>query len=299
MNQSNELVEELKTTFREMQYPYNSSESTVKVWMDSVRRLRQLVLNANPEKFLQWDVIKSMMFVSFEKTANIEFSFLRNLSTWKNRWCKAIEESTVGDPILYSKYPRSSGNLVHTAYHVAQFEEKTKICVSDIDFVFEFGGGYGSMCRLLHNLGFHGKYIIFDFPAFSALQTFFLKSIGIKIQPIESFKELTHGVFCISDLVQLEGVLSDCKMMNNSIFIATWSISETPLDTLRNIVLSFASQFKGTLIAYQDQFRKINNFEFFNNWKSSMDNIEWYHWSIEHLKFNRYLMGINKNVSFW
>ena len=162
-----------------------------------------------------------------------------------------------------------------------------------LDFVFEFGGGYGSMCRLIYNLGFQGKYVLFDLPAFSALQKFFLKSIGITVHSFEIFKSAQHGVHCISDLEELKEILSNDKE-NNSMFIATWSISETPIE-LRNPVLSLALSFKAFLIGYQAQFGEVDNIGFFKDWTSAQDNVEWQDWQIEHLpNRNRYLVGKRK-----
>jgi hypothetical protein len=45
--------------------------------------------------------------------------------------------------------------------------------VRGFDFVIEFGGGYGSLCRLFFNQQFKGQYVLFDLPPFSALQHFF------------------------------------------------------------------------------------------------------------------------------
>jgi hypothetical protein len=230
------------------------------------------------------------MFVGNKRYVSTELDFLRNLPDWDDRWREAIIESQVGHPLPYWKYRRSSGNLIHHAYHIAQFEQKTAMCVHNVSFVFEFGGGYGSMCRLFHNLGFQGKYIIFDLPGFVALQNFFLKSIGIRIHSAKSFKTSKSGVVCISDLELLRTVLENHDDFSNSMFVATWSISETPAN-LRGLILSLLRKFKGFLIAYQDQFGEVNNIGFFRNWINTQNDVKWYNWQIEHLEHNSYLIG--------
>ena len=298
INKENELIEELRSAFREMQFLSAGFELTAsgRAWIDNVERLKRWVLSDNPERFLQWDVIIGTMFVRGGRPTDIEFDFLKNLSTWEDRWCKAIEESIIGRPLPYLECPRSSGNLIHTAYHIAQFEQKTHTCVDETDLVFEFGGGYGSMCRLFYNLGYRKKYVIFDLPAFSALQQFYLKSIGMEVRPVDAFKESIDGVYCISDLTQLQTILLDQELPDTSMFIATWSISEVPLGGLRTLILSFAAQFDRILIAYQDRFREIDNFRFFHSWKALIKGVKWFHRPIKHLAPNRYLFGINRNV---
>jgi hypothetical protein len=51
----------------------------------------------------------------------------------------------------------------------------------DTDCIIEFGGGFGSMCRLVHALGFRGQHIIFDLPPVWALQRYYLRLHGIEV----------------------------------------------------------------------------------------------------------------------
>lgn len=77
----------------------------------------------------------------------------------------------------------------------------------------------------------------------------------------------------------------------DSMFIATWSISETSI-RLRNSILPLITSCKAFLIAYLSQFQEVDNIEFFKNWTAAQANVEWQDWSIEHLgKGNRYLIG--------
>src|SRR5262249_29537133 len=148
---------------------------------------------------LRWDVIQDTMFVGAASYVAKELTFLKKHPDWASRWRRAIQESPIGHPLRYPFFPASSGNLIHHAFHLAQFEEKTQIQVNNIGFVLEFGGGYGSMCRLLHNLGFHGKYVILDLPFFSLLQSFYLKSLGLPVHSIEDFKTANEGIVCVSE----------------------------------------------------------------------------------------------------
>ena len=73
-------------------------------------------------------------------------------------------------------------------------------------------------------------------------------------------------------------------------FIATWSMSETPV-FLREDILSIIAKFDAFIIGYQERFGEVNNKDFFNNWMNNQNNIKWYNWEIEHLPNNFYLMG--------
>ncbi len=286
-----EFLSELQTAFREL--PVLKTKNLLPseaAWLDNMNRLRELVLNHNSREFLRWNVISGTMFVSKARYILTELNYIKQRSDWDTRWRTATKESPTGHPLPYLFYPDSSGNLIHHAYHVAQFEEKTGTQVHNTDYVFEFGGGYGSMCRLFFNLGFHGKYIIFDLPSFSALQRYFLKTIGLPVHSVDTFIKSKTGVICLSDIEQLRLLIANHIEASNSMFIATWSISESPI-TIRDSVLSLTSEFKSFLIAYQDRFGEVNNVDFFSNWKDINRAIIWHNWQIKHIPGNNYLVG--------
>ena len=261
MAKENNLVlsGELKKSIAKIVDDYIDKATTDSAWLINVDRLCHKILTSDPGDFLQWEVILRTMVVGNAEFVRNELNFLKELPDWKNRWEKAIEESLVGNPTLYDDFPSSSGNLIHQAYHLAQFEKRTGIDISQAGFVFEFGGGYGSMCRLVHNLNFKGRYVIFDLLPLSALQRFFLNMNSIPaISSDAYFEKNLKGVICVSELKQLKVILSN---VSDAIFIATWSLSEAPID-LRQSIISLVKQFKGFLLAYQGYFSNIDNVKF-------------------------------------
>ena len=198
------LIENLRAEFSKL--PLEETENcspAESAWKENSNRLRQKILSDDPRNFLRWDVITETMCVSNEPFVEIEFNHLRRSHGWQKQWKNAIKETSVGHPIPFFLYPQSSGNLIHQAYHLCRFEEKTGTKINTFNFIFEFGGGYGSMSMLLHNLGFKGKYIIFDIPQFSALQGYYLQSIGLPIYTGKSFGLSRSNVICISSIDDL------------------------------------------------------------------------------------------------
>ena len=285
------LASELQATFCELQVSDSAdalpSEAT---WLSNTNRLRELVLSRDPRRFLRWDVVTRTMFVSAGRFVSTELDYLKHRPDWHTRWRTAIEESPVGGPLPYILYPASSGNLITHAYHVAQFEDRTGVQVNDLDYVFEFGGGYGSMCRLFCNLGFRGKYVIFDLPAFSALQRYYLGALGLPVHSAAEFVGFATGIACVSDAQELADVLTDHVDTTGNMFVATWSLSESPIG-IRDSILPLVSEFQSFLIGYQDRFGEVNNVEFFDGWKQTIGNVAWHGWRIEHLPGNSYLVG--------
>lgn len=289
------LAEEMKKTVAGIVGASRNKAAVDGNWISNDDRLCQRILTSDPVDFLKWDVIARTMVVGNADFVPEELAFLQALPDWKTRWEKALNESSVGSPDLFPGFPSSSGNLIHLAYHLANYEKKTGIRIPDSPFVLEFGGGYGGMCRLVHNLGFKGKYVIFDLPPLSALQRFFLKMNGISADHEVGSSWKAGTVLCSSDFGQLKAVLAAQPDLGSASFIATWSLSESPV-ALRRDLLPLVERFRSFLIAYQGLFGEVDNDAFFKNWSAAMSSVEWIQWKIPHLpnqryKDNYYLMG--------
>jgi hypothetical protein len=295
-NNDRRLIEELRSSIAAMVDDRSRQATVGDAWLTNTDRLCQKILISDPNDFLNWDMISRTMVVGNADFVRDELDFLKNLPDWKERWENALQESPVGHPTYYDDFPSSSGNLIHQAYHLAQFEKLTGIDIGQASFIFEFGGGYGSLCRLVHRLNFKGRYVIYDLPPFSALQLFFLKMNCISSMTSSAYAgKASNEVICVSEFKHLESILADDVNMDDAVFIATWSLSETPV-SLRQTILSLVKQFRAFLVAYQGCFGNIDNMGFFDEWMNTMMNIEWHRWKIEHLpnqlyRDNYYLMG--------
>jgi hypothetical protein len=295
-NHDRALKDELKRAIAAIAEERSRRTAVGDAWLTNIDRLCQKVLTSEPDDFLNWDMISRTMVVGNADFVHGELDFLKGLPDWEGRWENAIEESPIGHPTYYDDFPSSSGNLIHQAYHLAQCEKTTGVDISRARFIFEFGGGYGSLCRLVHRLGFNGRYVIFDLPPFSALQIFFLKMNGISAIPSSAYTgEASSGVICVSELEHLESILADHASTRDAAFIATWSLSEAPV-MLRQAILPLIRQFNTFLVAYQGYFGNVDNRNFFNEWVDTAKHIEWHGWKIEHLpnqlyRDNYYLMG--------
>lgn len=287
-----ELVSELRQAFAALPpLPDKGSSGPEDAWLNNMRRLREYVLVRDPMEFLRWDVIKGTMFVRDSSYIPEELAFLQGRPDWASRWKGAVKESSAGRPQLNWHYPRSSGNLLHNAYHLALFETVGKLQVTDIDTVLEFGGGYGSMCRLFQNLDFRGRYILFDLPEFSLLQSFYLRLLGLDVHSAAGFKSARSGIACISDVNQLAELLQQSVEPQTAMLLATWSLSEAPID-LRHKILRLTEGFSRILIAYQDSFEGVDNRAFFREVAASRPAVRFEDFEIAHLPHNRYLFGL-------
>lgn len=280
-----ELIERLRSSYRQISPSLNERHN---FWADRQSEISQLVLRRDPRAFLRWETIESTMCVSDSSFVLTELRHLQAREDWNRRWKPAIQECSAGYPKRFSYYPKSSATLIHHAYHVCRFEEATGLTITDQEMLVEFGGGYGSMCRLLHNLGFKGKYVIFDLPEFCALQRFFLELVNQSANESAQddwFQNIVH----VSEVDKLKALITDRP--GRAIFIGTWSLSEAPLK-LRERILPMVSCLDGMLLAYQERFGEIDNVRFFSEWtKSQSETLDSVDFAIDHLPGNRYLIA--------
>jgi hypothetical protein len=290
------LVNELRSEFKDLPVftelePEDTDKSNpLDTWKENLNILREEVLNSNIRSFLKWTVIKKTM----NNGSNADFIIdeLRALKKHKE-WSfyqKGLQENWIGERNMYPFYPRSSATLIHHGYHLAEFESNTSCKTIEHDCILEFGGGFGSMCRLNFNLGFNGGYIIFDFAHFSLLQRYYLKCANISVVTVDEFLKTKKGVVCISDIEELNAILDAFNEKNSILLIATWSLSEAPI-SIRDSFLKFCDNVTSFLIAYQDNFENVDNKRYFDLYQKKHVSIQWSSRKIDHLPSDNYLFG--------
>ncbi|MEQ6121922.1 hypothetical protein [Reichenbachiella sp. MALMAid0571] len=220
----------------------NSNIELTQSWENFQRKMVKEFENGDPNEFLRFPTVQGTMFFSARQ---VQFIELKESRSW-NHFRNAIVENSLGNPPIYKYYPRSSGNLVHHAYslnkilQVIDIEEFLKL-----RSILEFGGGYGSFCRLVSNIGYRNQYTIYDLPVFNKIQKWYLSSV--------------------IDSAKIE-YLTDSKLLSNrnpDSFIALWSLSESPM-SLRKTFEPVIRSSKIVLIAFQKEFHGIDNWLYFN-----------------------------------
>ena len=214
-------------------------------WDENIDTFNNNILNDNLNDFLNWSVITKTMFVGECLSLINEYEEIKNDY---NNWEDILEESNIGNPKILSD-KKTSGSIVHNFYNIYMFEKTTGIDISKIDNVVEFGGGYGCLCKLFYQKGFNGNYTIFDLPTLSGLQEFYLDNHNLDMKKIK----------CTSDIKHI-------KNDKNTLFIASWSLSEAPIE-LRNNILNIFNKDNNFLIIYSHTFDGIDNVEYFKNHK--------------------------------
>jgi hypothetical protein len=201
---------------------------------------------------------------------------------------RALTESPVGKPLVNPNYPLTSPLLVQHGYHLVRLLEATDLDLSTLHLVVDFGAGYGSFFRLLRNLGYRERYLIWDLPVMCALQRFYLRNVfptGPAAQPPGNLEWLVSG-----DPVAAATVSRQCAQHQPSLFIATWSLSETPLAVRERIAPALAG-FSHVLCAYQRSFGEHDNVQYFQSLEQSLPGFTWQHAECPIFHGNFYLIG--------
>jgi hypothetical protein len=201
---------------------------------------------------------------------------------------RALTESPVGRPLVNPHYPLSSPLLVQHGYHLLRLLEATDLDLARLRLVVDFGAGYGSFFRLLRNLGYRERYLIWDLPVMCALQRFFLRNVfptGPGCQPPENVEWLVSG-----DPSAAAAVGARCAEHQTSLFIATWSLSETPL-AVRERIAPLLAGFSHVLCAYQRRFGEHDNVQYFQALEKSLPGFAWQHAECPVFHGNFYLIG--------
>jgi len=242
----------------------DTGSGTTRFWNKYANKLRSILLERDPQEMLDFWVLHHTMYtMARPEWAAMYVEYLRGRPDWEDRWFKAIKDPGFGHPTPLALLPHTSHTIVNHAYTLAQFEAATGLRVQNLPRVFEFGGGYGAMARLIHNLGFNGDYYDYDLPVFAALTEYYLNATG------------SHNVSCISDLELLPDD-------DNALFLSTCALSEASRE-LRMEVLAHIINYKYFLITYQPKFKEIDNERFFGRLRKRASNVNWQTWEIKNV----------------
>ncbi len=202
-------------------------------WSRNQRALKDHISLDNCSEMLRWSTIIATMQVGSQGYVELEadYLFLSQGEEEARRWSKAVADPGFGgaEPLAYAnKYTdlSLSANLIHQAYFVKRWEEHSGKEIGNLNFIMEYGGGYGAMAYVCRKLGFEGVYIIYDLPIVSLMQEYYLSNVGI------------HDVWFTSEPHTSE----------TDLFISLWGVTE--VSAFDRAWVADAMSAKHNLIAY-------------------------------------------------
>lgn len=257
------------------------------VWLDFRRQLGRLFAERDPRAFLKWELTRRCLYNPGPLPD--ELPAVTALPDWTTRWRPAVKESAIGRPDPCRAWPETSWNLIHHAFALSHFERAAHRRVDEFGLIIEFGGGYGSMARLVWQLGFRGHYVIYDLPELGAVQRYYLKSLGFPA----SMAKRPHDGPMVSWATSPDDLASITAGRVADVFLATWSLSETPIAFREAFLQRVRSDHY--FFGYEDRYRGVDNGRFFAEWRARQSEFEWAHWASPSERNVSYLAGVRHN----
>ena len=249
------------------------------IWEGHYENLKACLLSKDPGNFLQWTpILKTMHSGSAGISTRKYYEVFKSHPNY-DAWVEAAKENPLGNPAYFLKDKRLSPTSIKHAVHLQRFQDVTGLQIVDMDYILEFGGGYGSMRRIIDRLGFEGDYVMYDMPLLAALQKFYLGMLEIPTSINSQFGPLQHDM--------------QLFIPERSLFIATFSLSEAPLE-IRHLIQYLVKDFEGILIGYaQNMGDRVNNETYFKeSWIGKMPHHTWHVIPIkENRNKSHYLFG--------
>jgi len=196
-------------------------------WRKQMGKVAQQVRTETAASFLTWsDMVDQSELDIFHPM----YEALRADVQWETRWKKLTRKAPGTSPHSYSRDSGASPNTVQHTYMLMRYERAAGTRLADdIDVIIEFGGAHGNFCRMLYDDGFRGSYVILDLPHIREFQRAYLQLCGIPVATEPMLRDGTATLLVEKDIEALLPMLKGKRVA----FVATWSLSEAPLE-LRN-----------------------------------------------------------------
>ncbi len=254
---NNKILKEINFLLRSNRYNQKSLKETHKVFNIKVYNLLR---STDLKNFLRKNFIQKMFFVHNRFFIQKELKVLKLNKNWP-LYKKLINEDSIGNPVRYFLYPKSSGNKINHVFHLSVFENEMGIKLKKIRNIFEFGAGYGCMARIFSKINKNINYLCFDTFYVNLLQFYYLKHNNLNV----GFNK-KNKIFLMSDVGKINDIF---KKNKDYLFIANWSLSETPLKFRKNLNLLINNS-RYILICFQENFENINNLRYFETLKKKL-----------------------------
>jgi hypothetical protein len=225
-------------------------------WKAAWENLLQEARSSDPRYFMRWPTIAGTMVNRTTPFSLDVYRRLRHARDWRTVWKPAISRPPFGHGPRFLPYFRTDANTVMHAGHLLHFAAITGRSWLDHDVIVEFGGGYGSMCRLVRRLGFKGRYVIFDLRPILALQRYYLALHGIAAgYDSAATNLLTTSLATVAD-----------SFGPRTAVMSTWALSEMPFP-LRGEITALLTDPRcaAALFAYQRRFEGVDNTAWFRD----------------------------------
>lgn len=230
---------------------YNIDRFMTPLWKEFNSKVEKTFLPYPSFHFLNDPTIMVSMFATAGGDwMKKELNFLKERID-EQKLKRVLEEDYVGEPLILDHSYLTSHTVIHHFYHLVKFLTATKTKVESVNTIVEWGGGYGSLIRILKKFKISPTtYIVIDTPLFSCLQWLYLSTIygGKEVNLIVSENDKI-----IDKKINLLPIcfLKDFKLKAD-MFISTWALSESSKYSQDYVLEKNWFDADHILLAYQD-----------------------------------------------
>ena len=228
-------------------------------WGTWTGMIRKEFLHFLPINFLANPLIAFTMVHQRSKGSKNTISKIKLLRTIfdEETMNKLLKEDYIGKPVISNLEYLTSSNRTHHAMHLGFYKRVTGEPFWNSKSIIEFGGGYGSMSRVIKKINSAITYTIIDLPELLAIQYIYLGSLFsedfINIVNAENPKILKGNINLVASDFVIDGNIN----LSAESFISTWAITECPEFLQKFILESNFFNAKNILLA---SFIDQNNF---------------------------------------
>ncbi len=233
--------------------PTSAAEHELIDWTSWAGQVRKAFERRVPADFLNDPrLVSTMVFGRRRGTslANDRLPFI--LDTFDPATARALlRDDAVGSPNIVSREFLASANRVHLVYTLAQYQKATGSPFWSSSTVVEWGGGFGTMARLIHRMNPAVTYVILDLPEMLALQYVYLGSVlGVdRVNLVEKRDGIVRGAI---NFLPSGAVTSGAYELTAEGFLSTWALNESPMESQKFVLDRGLFGAKRILIAHAD-----------------------------------------------
>jgi hypothetical protein len=216
-------------TYRQFSAQVDVSPFITEMWKEFLDHAEKLYVEGRRD-FLQDPLMQWAIFLSAGgKWQEVQIPFLE--SRWqRDELQRLLREDHPLTPSITSEEYHCSETIVNHLTHLTTFADKTGVTLaSDLKCTVEFGGGCGSMGRLLRRLRPDATHVTVDLPVFLFLQKYFLENIfgpdSVNLVWRDTGEIQPHKINLVA--IGNDRILNGLSSLRPDLFIATWSLSET------------------------------------------------------------------------
>lgn len=233
-------------------------------WQQNQLALQKHLKDESTSDFLNWSTIRKTMYVG-GGAMQIPGEYRELRKEW-DKWMPVVRWTGFGGDVYRSKNGYATDpNLIHQAYHLKQWLDKSKTNVSKLSAICEIGAGYGAMALICRRLGFSGQYFIYDLPEMVEIQKHYLGGNGIM-------------------------ALWELPKKSCDLFIACHSLSEMPVNEREKLLSQVETN--AYLFASSYEFEGVDNQTWFHQLGGSTVGVDWLFYAHPYQENAFYQVGV-------